>query len=99
MATTPINFSEDLNNQLLTFIPSVSHVGDPTCILYYSTSGTPPGYNVTLIFPFTINANEGEVIHFYYTYSYNGMEENTSGDPHSYEIGSCSESNLTFRKI
>ena len=87
-------FSDDLNNPTLTFIPSASHVGDPTCILYYSTSGTPPGYYVTPNVPFTINANEGEVIHFYYTYSYNGMEQNTSADPHSYEIGSCNEGNL-----
>ena len=89
-------FSDDLNNPTLTFIPSASHVGDPICILYYSTSGTPPGYNVTPNVPFTINAEEGEVIHFYYTYSYNGMEENTSADPHSYEIGSCNESNLSI---
>ena len=34
-------FSEDLNNPTITFIPSASHVGDPTCILYYSTSGIP----------------------------------------------------------
>jgi len=89
-------FSDDINNPTLTFIPSASHVGDPTCILYYSTSGTPPGYNVTPNVPFTINADEGEVIHFYYTYSYNGMEENTSADPHSYEIGSCNESDLSI---
>ena len=50
MATTPINFSDDLNNPTLTFIPSVSHVGDPTCILYYSTSGTPPDIMLLLIF-------------------------------------------------
>ena len=87
-------FSDDLNNPTLTFIPSASHVGDPTCILYYSTSGTPPGYFVTPNVPFTINASEGEVIQFYYTYSYNGMEANTSADPHSYEIGSCNESSL-----
>ena len=89
-------FSDDLNNPTLTFIPSASHVGDPICILYYSTSGTPPGYNVTPNVPFTINADEGEVINFYYTYSYNGMEENTSADPHSYEIGSCNESDLSI---
>ena len=89
-------FSDDLNNPTLTFIPSASHVGDPTCILYYSTSGTPPGYFVTPNVPFTINASEGEVIQFYYTYSYNGMEANTSADPHSYEIGSCNESSLAF---
>ena len=59
-------------------------MGDPTCILYYSTSGTPPGYFVTPNVPFTINASEVEVIQFYYTYSYSGMEANTSSDPHSY---------------
>ena len=29
------------------------------------------------------------MIQFYYTYSFNGLERNTSADPHSYEIGSC----------
>jgi hypothetical protein len=69
-------------------------VGDPTCILYYSTSGIPPGYYVTPNEPFQINASEGEVVQFYYTYSYNGLEANTSDNPHSYEIGSCNNSNL-----
>ena len=87
-------FSEDLNNPTITFIPSASHVGDPTCILYYSTSGIPPGYYVTPNEPFQINASEGEVVQFYYTYSYNGLEANTSDNPHSYEIGSCNNSNL-----
>ena len=82
-------FSDDLNNPTITFIPSAGHVGNPTCILYYSTGGTPPGYNVTPNVPFQINADEGEVIQFYYTYSFNGLERNTSADPHSYEIGSC----------
>ena len=82
-------FSDDINNPTLTFIPSQGHVGDPTCILYYSTGGTPPGYNVSPNVPFQINANEGEVIQFYYTYSYNGLDRNTSADPHTYEVGSC----------
>ena len=64
-------------------------MGNPTCILYYSTGGTPPGYNVSPNVPFQINANEGEIIQFYYTYSYNGLERNTSADPHTYEVGSC----------
>ena len=85
-------FSDDLNNPTLTFIPSASHVGNPTCILYYSTSGIPPGYYVTPNVPFQINASEGEVVQFYYTYSYNGLEANTSDNPHSYEIGSCNDS-------
>jgi hypothetical protein len=82
-------FSDDLNNPTLKFIPSQSHVGNPTCILYYSISGTPPGYNVSPDSPFQINANEGEMIQFYYTYSYNGLERNTSANPHTYEVGSC----------
>ena len=82
-------FSDDINNPTLTFIPSQGHVGNPTCILYYSTGGTPPGYNVSPNTPFQINANEGEIIQFYYTYSYNGLERNTSAEPHSYEVGSC----------
>ena len=94
-------FSDDLNNPTLTFIQSQGHVGNPTCILYYSTGGTPPGYNVSPNVPFQINANEGEIIQFYYTYSYNGLERNTSSDPHTYEVGSCfngqleTESDLT----
>lgn len=82
-------FSDDLNDPTLTFIPSAEHVGNPTCILYYSTGGTPPGYFVTPNVPFQIYASEGETITFYYTYSYNGLEENTSADPHTYVIGSC----------
>ncbi len=88
-------FSDNLNNPTITFIPSASHVGNPTCILYYSTSGTPPGYPVTPNVPFQINANEGETIQFYYTYSYNGLERNTSANPHSYEIGSCYNESLS----
>ncbi|MBH49629.1 MAG: endo-1,3(4)-beta-glucanase [Candidatus Marinimicrobia bacterium] len=92
-------FSDDLNNPTLTFIPSASHVGDPTCILYYATSGTPPGYYVTPNVPYQINASEGEVIDFYYTYSYNGLESNTADNPHSYEIGSCYNGDHTDEDI
>ena len=81
-------FSDNLNNPTITFIPSASHVGNPT-------SGTPPGYPVTPNVPFQINANEGETIQFYYTYSYNGLERNTSANPHSYEIGSCYNESLS----
>tara|TARA_X000001036_G_scaffold74182_1_gene65690 strand:- start:59 stop:4225 length:4167 start_codon:yes stop_codon:yes gene_type:complete len=88
-------FSDDLNNPTLTFIPSADHVGNPTCILYYSTSGTPPGYNVIPNIPFQIVASEGDIIQFYYTYSYNGLESNTADNPHTYEIGSCNSGQLT----
>ncbi len=88
-------FTDDLNNPTLTFIPSADHVGNPTCILYYTTSGIPPGYYVTPNVPFQINASEGEVIQFYYTYSYNGLERTTADNPHSYEIGSCNDEQLS----
>ena len=88
-------FSDDLNNPTLTFIPSAGHVGNPTCILYYSTSGTPPGYYVTPNIPFQIVASEGDIIQFYYTYSYNGLDRNTADNPHTYEIGSCNGGQLT----
>jgi len=88
-------FSDDLNNPTLTFIPSADHVGNPTCILYYSTSGTPPGYNVVPNIPFQIVASEGDIIQFYYTYSYNGLDRNTADNPHTYEIGSCNSGQLT----
>ena len=87
-------FSDDLNNPTLTFIPGGGNAGDPVCILYYSTGGTPPGYYVTPNEPFQVYANEGETITFYYTYSYNGMEHNTAADPHSYVIGSCSQQDI-----
>lgn len=82
-------FSDDSDNPTITFIPSAPHVGNPTCILYYSTGGTPPGYNVTPNVPYQINAAEGDQIQFYYTYSYNGLDQNTSQNMHSYIVGSC----------
>ena len=91
-------FSDELNNPTITFIPSEDHVGNPTCILYYSTSGTPPGYNITPNIPFQIAADQGEIVQFYFTYSYNGLDRNTSADPHNYEIGSCSDASLVTEK-
>ena len=82
-------FSEDSENPTITFIPSANHVGSPTCILYYSSSGTPPGYNISPNMPYQIYADGGETIHFYFTYSFNGLEKNTAADQHSYVIGSC----------
>ena len=90
--------SDDLNNPTITFIPSQNNTGNPTCILYYAQSGIPPGYNVIPNQPFQLYANEGETIQFYYTYSFNGLERNTSANPHSYEIGSCSNENLSTKK-
>ncbi|MGB0930824.1 MAG: Ig-like domain-containing protein, partial [Chitinophagales bacterium] len=84
-------FSEDDSNPTLTFIPSNSNIGSPTCILYYGTNaGSLPGYGVTANVPFRLTANEGETIHFYYTYSYPGeVERNNSQNKNSYVIGTC----------
>lgn len=85
-------FSDDSSNPTLTFIPSISGVGSPTCILYYGTSanGPYPGYGVTPNQPFTLSADEGSTIYFYYTYSYpNQGEKNTADHVISYVVGSC----------
>lgn len=85
-------FSDDSKNPTLTFIPNVSGVGSPTCLLYYGTSanGPLPGYGVTPNVPFRITAEEGQTIYFYYTYSYPGLgEKNTADKFSSYVVGSC----------
>lgn len=91
-------FSDADNNPTLTFIPSKSGVGSPTCILYYGTdTNNLPGYNVTPNVPFQINASEGTIIYFYYTYSYPGLgEQNTSQNKISYEVGSCKSDLLSI---
>lgn len=82
-------FSDDKDNPTLTFIPNAGNAGNPTCILYYGTSQPFPGYNVIPGVPFRLNAEEGTLIQFYYTYSFNGTEKNTFDVKHSYVIGSC----------
>jgi hypothetical protein len=87
-------FTPDKNNPTLTFVTGTAGVGSPTCILYYATSagGPFPGYNVKPNVPYRISASEGSIIYFYYTYSFNGMERNTSAAMHTYETGSCTGS-------
>lgn len=85
-------FSDDKNNPTLTFIPSRAGVGSPTCILYYSTSPAPPfpGYGVTPNVPFRLNANKGEKVYFYYTYSFpNAGERNNADNKDTYVVGTC----------
>ncbi len=84
-------FSDDKNNPTLTFIPSKSGVGTPTCILYYGKNPSSlPGYGVTVNVPFKLTASEGDLIHFYYTYSFPGVvEKNNSANKDKYIIGSC----------
>ena len=84
-------FSDDKNNPTLTFIPSKSGVGTPTCILYYGKNPSSlPGYGVTVNVPFKLTESEGDLIHFYYTYSFPGVvEKNNSANKDKYIIGSC----------
>jgi endoglucanase Acf2 len=84
-------FSAEDDNPTLTFIPSQSGVGAPTCILYYGTDpGNMPGYNVTPNVPHRLTASKGTRIYFYYTYSYPGLgEQNTAGQKDTYVIGTC----------
>ncbi|WP_299439032.1 glycosyl hydrolase [uncultured Aquimarina sp.] len=90
--------SADSNNPTITFIPEANGMGDNVCILFYSTSptGTYPGYGVTPNVPFQINANQGEQIYFYYTYSLpTGGENNTANAKHEFVVGSCDTNRLS----
>ncbi|MEM6800839.1 MAG: glycosyl hydrolase [Bacteroidota bacterium] len=84
-------FSEDDQNPTITFIPSRAGVGSPTCILYYGTDpNSLPGYGVSPNVPYRINADEGSLIYFYYTYSYPGaVERNSAANQNTYVVGSC----------
>lgn len=85
-------FSPASNNPTITFIPTLSGMGSPTCLLYYGTnpSGPLPGYPVSPNVPYQINASQGSTIYFYYTYSYPGQgQHNNSANPDSYKIGTC----------
>lgn len=85
-------FSDDAENPTITFIPNETGVGSPNCILYYATSQGEafPGYNVTPNVPFTLNAEAGSTVYFYYTYSYPGLGDKTTiDDVLSYKVGTC----------
>ena len=86
-------FSDDENNPSLTFIPSQTGMGSPTCILYYGTDpNSMPGYGVSPNVPFGITANKGDLIYFYYTYSVpSGGEQNNAANKDTYVVGTCIE--------
>jgi beta-glucanase (GH16 family) len=97
-----VTASNSATNPTLTFIPSRSGVGSPTCILYYNTSatGTFPGYNVTPNVPYQINATSGQTVYFYYTYSLpQGGENNTSATKNSFTVGNCSTLKSSFLNL
>ena len=84
-------FSDADNNPTLTFIPSQTGVGVPTCILYYGKDpNLLPGYPVTPNVPYQLNAQKGDLIYFYYTYSFPGAgERNNGANKDTYVIGTC----------
>jgi endoglucanase Acf2 len=86
-------FSDDTENPTLTFIPSRTGVGSNIVIFYYGTgSGPYPGYIITPNTPFQINADTGQTIRFYFTYSVpEGGERNSIADNAAYTIGTCAE--------
>ncbi|WP_299315001.1 glycosyl hydrolase [uncultured Aquimarina sp.] len=84
--------SLDDTDPTITFVPEITGVGNIVCILYYGTSSTGsfPGYLVTPNTPFQINANSGDQVYFYYTYSLpTGGENNTANSKHDFVVGSC----------
>ena len=90
--------SGESQNPSITFEPGYPGVGNNIVILYYGTSsgGGYPGYIVNPNVPFQINANEGQTVYFYYTYSVpEGGERNTASEMHSFTVGSCGQSNPT----
>jgi hypothetical protein len=83
-------FSNDKSNPTINFIPKKSGTGSPTCILYYGANpSNMPGYIVKPNVPFRINAAAGSQVHYYYTYSFNGMEKNTADKKGIFSVGLC----------
>lgn len=85
-------FSDDLNNPTLTFIPTIPGMGNQVLILYYGNqaNGNFPGFGVRPNVPFRLNAAEGTTVWFYYTYSHPTQgEKNTAGQRISYVVGTC----------
>lgn len=83
--------SSAANNPTITFTPILNGVGSSLVLLYYGTGNGPyPGYSLSPNVPYQLNATQGQVIKFYFTYSYpTGGERNSSGSPHQVTIGSC----------
>ncbi len=82
--------TQDDSGSFITFIPEVTGVGDTTLILYYSTDPNAifAGYTVQPNTAFQINANSGETVYFYYTYSLpTGGENNTLNNKMDFVVG------------
>ncbi len=87
-----VQISTDATGSYLTFMPNITGMGSSVLLVYYSTSltGTYPGYFAQPNTPFKINANPGQTVYFYYTYSLpSGGENNTINDKMDFIMGDC----------
>ena len=75
------------------------NAGSSTCILYYreaTGTGTYPGFPITPNVPYQITASQGAQINFYFTYSIQWRQnETTSNNPYSFTVGECASSEAT----
>ncbi len=89
-----VEVSSDKTNPTLTFIPNGEGIGNSVLYLFYSTDQTQfpsvPANNATPNEPFQIQASEGEVIYFSYTFNTPVGEKNTLNCLLSFEVGSSS---------
>ncbi|MEL6557503.1 MAG: glycosyl hydrolase [Bacteroidota bacterium] len=87
--------SGSASNPTMKFIPGRPGVGNGIVILYYGTNpdGAYPGYIVQPEEAYQINANAGQTVYFYYTYSVpEGGERNTFQSKESFVVGACQQS-------
>lgn len=84
----------DNGEHFITFIPLRTGVGNPTCILYLSTTGSAPfpGMIITPNVPFRLSGSTGQTVYFYFTYTHpSGGERNTMGSIATHTLGICGE--------
>ena len=84
-------FSGDQSNPTITFVPSRAGVGSNIVIINVGGAG----YTITANKTYTVTANAGANISFFFTYNVpEGGERNTQANPHSETVGNCGSSNL-----
>ena len=82
----------DSTNPSITFIPGEAGIATTTLNFFYgrTPAGGFPGQGATPGVPVQINATQGELIYFYYTYNVpEGGERNTLNNKDSFVVGDC----------
>lgn len=83
-----VEFSTDMENPTVTFIPSRAGVGSGIVIFYPGQGGVIIQPNV----PYQFNAAEGQTISYYFTYSVpEGGERNTIAENATFTVGACAQ--------